>query len=284
MASYIAVNESLYRSYVQCINQDRWTDLPDVLTFPLNFNGEIIQTPQAFEDTETVSGRIKFSTDAFTVDNEAGRLAATSIVELWPKGCPGKSVRFMKQTIVWIKDSKIWKIVTTGTPEQEVERQLYWLGYVFTPDTISAYSNGHHKPGRPHLPALVLEGIYFDYVGCINGRTMQSKLPSYCQPHVIHNTRRLSLDAYRLLIQEAITAIPDIKFGIDSIVVDHVTQRVAVRLEFTGTPTGKLADVEPTGRSVRFHEHVTYFFQEGKIDRVWSIVDWDSYRRQLTQA
>ncbi|KAI0554117.1 hypothetical protein F4679DRAFT_527194 [Xylaria curta] len=281
---YIAANESLYRSYVQCINQDRWKDLPDVLTFPLNFNGDIIPTPEAFEVTGTSHGRIKLSTDSFTVDNDAGRLAASSVVELRPKQRPEKIVRFMKQTIVWIKNGKIWRMITTGTPEQEVERQLSWPGYDFTPDLISTYSNGHFKSGRQHASAQVLESTYMDYIGCINGRTMQSKLPVYAQSHVIHNNRRLSRDEYRLLIQQAITAIPDIKFNVDTIVVDHTTQRVAVRLKFTGTPTGKLSGVEPTGRSVRFYEFAVYFFEQGKIDRVWSIVDWDSYRKQLTRA
>ncbi|RYC59533.1 hypothetical protein CHU98_g6667 [Xylaria longipes] len=281
---YMAVNESLFRSYVQCINQDRWRDLPDVLVFPLKFNGDIIPTPEAFENIGTTKGSIKLSTDAFTVDNDAGRLGVTSIVELRPKSCPDRTVRFMKQTIVWIKDGKIWKIITSGTPEQEVERQLFWPGYDFTPDAISTYSDGHYKAGRQHVSAQALESAYINYVGCINGRTMQSRLPTYCQLHVIHNSSRHSRDEYRLLIQEFIVAIPDINIGLETIVVDHATQRVAVRLELTGTPTGKLSGVEPTGRSVRFYEHATYFFLEGKIDRVWSIVDWDSYRQQLTQA
>ncbi|KAI1754263.1 SnoaL-like polyketide cyclase-domain-containing protein [Xylaria castorea] len=281
---YMAANESLYRSYVQCINQNRWKDLPDVLTFPLNFNGDVILTPEAFEAAGTAYGRIKLSSDAFTVDNDAGRLAATSVVELRPKNCPEKVVRFMKQTIVWIKNGRVSRMITTGTPEQEVERQLFWPGYDFTPDLISAYSNGHYKAGRQHVSGQVLESTYRDYIGSINGRTMQSKLPSYCQCHVIHNNKRLSIDEYRLLIQEAIIAIPDIKFDVDTIVVDHTTQRVAVRLKFTGTPTGKLSGVEPTGRSVRFYEFAVYFFEEGKIDRVWSIVDWDSYRKQLTRT
>ncbi|KAI0481767.1 hypothetical protein F4859DRAFT_512902 [Xylaria cf. heliscus] len=281
---YMAQNESVFRSYVQCINQNRWKELTDVIHFPLRFNSEVITTPEAFEACGTANGRIKLSTDSFTVDNESGRLAVTSTVELRPTTNPDRTVRFMKQTIVWIKDGKIYKIITTGTPMQEVERQLFWPGYTFTPDLISAYSNGHYNAGRPRFSAQALETIYRGHISCINGRTMQSGLAVSCHPHVIHDARRLSQEEYRFLIQELLTAIPDVELRIDEIVVDQSLQRAAVRLVLSGTPTGKLFGVEPNGCSVRFYEFATYFFLDGKIDRIWSIVDWDSYRKQLTQT
>ncbi|RYO77695.1 hypothetical protein DL766_002840 [Monosporascus sp. MC13-8B] len=110
---------------------------------------------------------------------------------------------------------------------------------------------------------------------------MESKLPIFRHPQVLHNNKALALDNYRQLMQDAITAIPDINFGVHTLIADEEAQRVAVRLEFTGTPVKAIRDIQPTGRPVHFAEHVTYQFREGKIARVWSLVDWVSYREQL---
>ncbi|KAI2613326.1 polyketide cyclase SnoaL-like domain-containing protein [Hypoxylon sp. NC1633] len=109
---------------------------------------------------------------------------------------------------------------------------------------------------------------------------MAAELPRFCHPLVIHNTKALSTERYRLLIQEALRANPDISIGIHTVVADERAQRVAARLQFAGTPVGELAGAKPNGRGVAFCEHVTYLFQDGKIARVWSIIDWASYRAQ----
>lgn len=122
---------------------------------------------------------------------------------------------------------------------------------------------------------------YHKYIGCINSNTMQSELQKYCQPQVTHNDRILSLDQYSQLIQDSKDAIPDLHFRIDTILFDEESQKLAVRLAFTGTPTGTVAGRDPTGQKVFFSEHVFYQLREGKIHQVWSLVDWDAVRLQL---
>ncbi|KAL7627198.1 hypothetical protein AAE478_003974 [Parahypoxylon ruwenzoriense] len=112
-----------------------------------------------------------------------------------------------------------------------------------------------------------LEDTYRAYIGCINTQTMEAKLHNFCHPQAVHNGRSLTGEDYRLLVQEAFAAIPDITFAIHTVIADEKTQRVAARLEFTGTPAGVLAGAKPSGNGhgVEFCEHVTYQFEEGKI-------------------
>ncbi|KAI1419807.1 SnoaL-like polyketide cyclase-domain-containing protein [Xylaria sp. FL1777] len=279
----MATIESTFRSYIECINEERWQDLPKFVSFPLDFNGEEIHAPEAFADKVAAAGYLQHEIDAVTVDEDAQRLGATLVAKLLPaEAATNKTSNLTarKQSMVWAKNGKIYKVATI-VDDDDVQRQLSEPGYVSAPDLIATYSPG--ATGKKTLSTRELEDIYRAYISCINAQTTATDLPRFCHPNVVHNTRRLPLDQYRLLMQDAFTAIPDIVFGIDTVVADERAQRVAVRLQFTGTPTGTFAGAEPTGRSVRFGEFVTYSFRDGKIDRVWSIVDWKTYRQQLQQ-
>lgn len=127
---------------------------------------------------------------------------------------------------------------------------------------------------------------YTAYIASINSDTMESELPKYCQAHVIHNNRHLSLEQYRLMIQDSKDAIPDLMFHIDTILYDEVSQKLAVRLEFTGTPISNVAGIESIivnekQKHVSFSEHVFYQLRDEKIEQIWSIVDWEAVRMQL---
>ncbi|KAI3336305.1 SnoaL-domain-containing protein [Xylariaceae sp. AK1471] len=271
--------ETIYRSFIQCINEERWQDLLHFASSPLSFNGQDVSLPEAFADIIKAGGRIQLDLDVITVDERTWRLGATVLAKLQPaRGAANNTVEFMQQHLTWVKDGKITK-VDDMVDYDDLGRQLSDPSYSPTPDLIGGYGGVTGK----RLSTRELEETYRAYIGCINAQTMATDLPKFCHPQVIHNTKPLSLEEYRLLIQEAFTAIPDIVFGIDTVVADEGAQRIAVRLEFTGTPTGKFADAEPTGRSVRFYEYVTYYLRDGKIARVWSIVDWQSFRRQLSQ-
>ncbi|TGJ83546.1 hypothetical protein E0Z10_g5199 [Xylaria hypoxylon] len=278
----MAAIERIFRSYIHCINEERWRDLANFASFPLNYNGEYISAPESFADKVKAVGRLQSDIDAITVDAQTQRLGASLLAKLrLTEAATNKTMNLTEQgqSIIWVEGGKIAKVATMFDHD-DVQRQLSESGYVSTPDLIATYN--HDATGKM-LSTRELEDTYRSYIGCINAQTMATELPHFCHPHVIHNARRFSLEEYRLLIQEAFTAVPDIIFGVDTVVADEKAQRVAVRLEFTGTPTGKLSGAEPTGRSVRFYEYVTYFFRGGKIDRVLSIVDWKLYRQQLSQ-
>ncbi|KAJ7484079.1 hypothetical protein B0H11DRAFT_1723087 [Mycena galericulata] len=130
-------------------------------------------------------------------------------------------------------------------------------------------------------PAVDLVQFYKDYLTCINGRTMKSDLHRFCQPQVTWGGRPHALDEYRMLMEDSFDAISGLRFNLRYIIVDAQKQQIAARLDFAGTPVKEYAGAQPTGRSVQFSEHAFYWLENGKIAAVLTVIDWDSYRRQL---
>ncbi|CVL05437.1 uncharacterized protein FMAN_10740 [Fusarium mangiferae] len=143
-----------------------------------------------------------------------------------------------------------------------------------TPSTLEAL-----KP-----TSLDLTALYRDYIKSINDKAMDGNFDKFCQPLVTHNTVKKTISEYIYLISESQMAIQGLYFDIQDLIVDKDAGRVAARLEFTGLPVKAWAGAEPNGKSVKFHEHVMYWLDEGKIHWVWSVVDLETYRKQLKQT
>ena len=290
----------VFESVIRCLNERRWEDLPKYVQSSFTVNGGE-HTPDSYVAELKTSGDTEIALEIVTVDERSRRLGATILVK-WKPCQPvmgleptGKTIQFMDQLLVWFADddAMVSHIVTLSDRES-IHHQLSEPDAATTTATTTTTSHalddsikkqgggsGVGTSGSTEPNGRDLEKTYRDYLDCINKRTMQTDLPKFCHPRVFHNGQELSLDKYRHLMQDAIEAIPDINFGLHTLITDKDAQRVAVRLEFTGTPVKAIQDVEPNGRPVHFTEHVTYQFRDGKIDRVWSIVDWVSYRQQL---
>ncbi|KAI1760667.1 SnoaL-domain-containing protein [Hypoxylon sp. FL1150] len=296
--------EAAYRSLILCINERRWEDLPSYMHYNFIKDGQDY-SPESYAAELRATSGVELAIDALTVDRESQRrLAATVLVRVSKSASagsgsaelPGRPVSFMEQHINWFTEggklSKTWIL----TDRDEMHRQLSDLeaAATYTPDLIGNYQQQQQQQqplsarnssssGGKVLSSRELEDTYRAYIGCINAQTMGTDLQRFCHAQVVHNTKALTREEYRLLIEEAFAAIPDIVFALHTVVADEAAQRVAARIEFSGTPRGphSLAGAKPNGRSVSFAEHVTYSFVDGKIARVWSIVDWPSYRAQL---
>ncbi|ROW11796.1 hypothetical protein VPNG_04972 [Cytospora leucostoma] len=140
----------------------------------------------------------------------------------------------------------------------------------------------HPKPPA-HAPRQTLQDRYHAYIAVINAgaAAMTSHLAEFCNPVVTHNGQVLSLRMYQRLMQDAQEAIPDMIFHVAELIVDEERQMLAARLEFTGTPVRTWAGVEPNGKGVDFSEQVFYWFEEGRICSVVSVVDMDAFRRSM---
>ncbi|KAI1144440.1 SnoaL-domain-containing protein [Hypoxylon sp. FL0543] len=280
--------EESYRSLIHCINEQRWQHLPRYMHAHVVKNGQDI-TPESYAaEIKSLGGKVEVIADALTVDRESRqRLGATVLVKFTPAGTKegaeviGRTISFMEQHFVWFTEGKVSKILTLADRD-EMQRQLSNPQASYDADLISHEPPPSTSSGAK-LSARELEERYRAYIGCINAQAMETDLHKFCHAQVIHNTRTLTVDEYRLLIQEAFTAIPDIAFDLHTVVADEQAQRVAARIEFAGTPVGIMAGAKPNGGGVSFCEHVTYRFDGGRIARVWSIVDWTSYRAQLAQ-
>lgn len=250
----MATVEELFKSYTGCINEERWQDLPNFVSFPLDLNGEDIPTPEAIADKIKTTGRLRLDTDAITVDEETRRLGANSLVTLQiVKDGRDKTVEFTQQSIIWAANGKISKIATLSDHDA-LQRQLSEPNYVAAPDLIRTHQQHAHEDddATTRLSKRELEATYRAYIRCINAQTMEADLPTFCHAHVVHNATRHPLREYRRLMEDAFDAVPDIVFGADAVVADEAAQRVAVRIELAGTPTGRLAGAEPTGRGGEF--------------------------------
>lgn len=133
-------------------------------------------------------------------------------------------------------------------------------------------------------PENVLRHKYQMYILAINERDMERRLIIYCHDVVTHNGKALPLSEYRKLMEDAQAAMADLEFSVANLIVDQNNQRIAVKLDFRGTPKGAFGGVTPAegeGKEVKFSEIVFYWFRDGKIAEVVSLVDLDEYRKEV---
>ncbi|KAJ4269470.1 hypothetical protein NW762_001130 [Fusarium torreyae] len=180
-----------------------------------------------------------------------------------------QTIQYQEITLAWFIDGQLSALKTLQDNDARRAKQH------------SATATPTHLLENSSPTSLNLEEMYRGYIKSINDKTMEANFQNFCKPSVTHNTHQKTIPEYISLIKESQSAIKNLYFDIQDLVVDNESGRVAARLEFTGTPVKEWADAEPNGDSVRFHEHVMYWLDEGKIHWVWSIVDLDTYRRQL---
>lgn len=218
----------------------------------------------------TVSSEIQDTQiDALAVDPEAGKVAARMI----HRGEAG--TEWTKHAFVWFEGGKVVRVRSLNDVDALSQIRE---GTVPPPVPRSASPT----PTAPLLSSAELESEYRAYIDSINNHTMYSHFPRFVQPTVTHNTNTLTLKTYADFIETSFEEIKGLHFNIKEIVGDSEKQQIAAWLEFTGTPQVAFRGIEPTGRSVRFTEFVMYSLKEGKIDTVWSLLDFDAYRRCLS--
>ncbi|SDW43509.1 Predicted ester cyclase [Celeribacter indicus] len=110
-------------------------------------------------------------------------------------------------------------------------------------------------------------------------RGWSSTAVSFVADQVQYNGTTIGLDGYRDMLVADFRAIPDLSFNIAGLVCDP--PMIGSRLAFDCTPVGELFGLPVNGTRVRFDENVFYEFQEGKIRRVWSVIDKSSIAHQI---
>jgi len=74
-------------------------------------------------------------------------------------------------------------------------------------------------------------------------------------------------------------AIPDLHFDVQVLIAEPPW--IASRILFDCTPGGLLFGLPVNGRRVQFAENVFYEFLDGRIEKVWSIIDKAAIESQL---
>ncbi|MFW9270288.1 ester cyclase [Pseudomonas sp. NR3] len=111
---------------------------------------------------------------------------------------------------------------------------------------------------------------YRNYIACLNARRWQD-LGSFVDDSVHYNGAPVGLAGYRAMLENDVGTIGDLRFNIDLLVVEP--PNVASRLLFDCSPRGRFLGLDTHGRRIRFSENVFYTFEQGKIVRVWSVID-----------
>lgn len=121
---------------------------------------------------------------------------------------------------------------------------------------------------------------YRDYLRCLNARQWD-ELQRFVSDEVVYNGERLGLSGYRAMLESDTRATPDLQFVPEILIAGD--QVVSCRLFFHCIPRQAFLGFEPTGRRVSFAEHAFYRFENGRIVQVWSVIDKEAVREQLSR-
>jgi predicted ester cyclase len=125
-----------------------------------------------------------------------------------------------------------------------------------------------------------LEEIYRNYIGALNDRRLDD-LDQFVHDRLVYNGEEWTRERYAALLADDVRDIPDLHYDIQLLVVGP--DQVACRIWFDCTPRQEFLGIEVNGRRVSFAEHVFYRFRANRIEEVWSVIDTEGIRRQLTE-
>ena len=125
-----------------------------------------------------------------------------------------------------------------------------------------------------------LLAVYRDYLACLNDRRWDD-LGRFVADEVRYNGEQLGLGGYRAMLEADTRAIPDLRFVPELLVADG--EVVSCRLVFRCTPLRAFLGFEPTGERISFAEHVFYGFDDRRIAEVWSLIDKETIREQVSR-
>lgn len=120
--------------------------------------------------------------------------------------------------------------------------------------------------------------LYRGYIDCLNRQDWRA-LGRFVDQDAHYNGRRIGLSGYREMLENDFRAIPDLRFVIDLLIADP--PHIAARLCFDCTPVGELFGLPVNGKRVSFTENVFYEWRDGRIARVFSVIDKEAVRAQL---
>ncbi|MBD1550918.1 ester cyclase [Pseudomonas typographi] len=119
---------------------------------------------------------------------------------------------------------------------------------------------------------------YRAYIACLNAQNWRA-LGQFVADEVEYNDKPVGLAGYRAMLENDFQVIPDLTFNIQLLLVDP--PHVASRLAFRCSPTGEFLGLQTHGKTLAFSENVFYEYREGKIARVWSVIDKAAVQAQL---
>lgn len=118
-----------------------------------------------------------------------------------------------------------------------------------------------NEPTKKDVPALLAKAANPDYRSCST------------------NSDCLSLDQLAGVFTAFGTIIPDLHWSIKDIWTSG--DRIVVRGEATGTPTGELFGVKPTGKSFKTISIDMFTVKDGKLATAYHVENWTAAMEQI---
>lgn len=126
-----------------------------------------------------------------------------------------------------------------------------------------------------------LSHAYRAYIECLNTQDWQN-LGKYVADNVAYNGEVIGYAAYLKARQDEFRDIPDLHFSVRIVIANETM--VACRLDFNISPSRDFLGLPINGQLITFSENVFYEFENGKISKVWSVVDKAAVEAQLDSA
>lgn len=123
--------------------------------------------------------------------------------------------------------------------------------------------------------------LYQRYIACLNEQDWQN-LGTFVHDEVFYNDKLVGLSGYRDMLENDFRQIPDLHFHIALLTTEP--DLIACRLNFDCSPKGVFLGLPVNGQQVQFSENVFYGLRDGKIARVWSVIDKAAIEAQLGAA
>lgn len=123
-----------------------------------------------------------------------------------------------------------------------------------------------------------LTEFYTRYIAAANARDF-GFIATLIPDEVLVNGSPYRRDDVLASLKGITDAVPDYRWNVQDLFV--VDDRIAARLQNTGTPTGTFMGQEPTGRSVSLLEFAAYRIRDGRFAEMWFLMDAAGVAQQL---
>ncbi|KAK2773915.1 SnoaL-like polyketide cyclase [Colletotrichum kahawae] len=265
---------SVFRSLIRHLDEQEWDEVKPKVQPNIDYNGQSLAATVFFaSESNSLSPGMKLDRklDTIIVNNSSDAIAARCINRAGSSESTEGSYEFQEIIFAWFIDNRLarWQSLRDEDGSKPRQHSVHRTP-IFTGDSSSRDDQ------------LRLKELYKAYINSINEKTMERDFEHFCQPELEHNGRRLTIAEYIPLISDSHDAIQSLHFHVEELLADEETQQIAARLEFTGTPVREWGGAEPNGKWVKFHENVMYQLYQGKIARVWSVIELNVYRQQMS--
>ncbi|TLD16138.1 uncharacterized protein PgNI_00012 [Pyricularia grisea] len=255
--------ESLFREYIQSINSHEPEDR--LAKFITNSNVEprsLISLPAGFEELERASD-VNLVILHILTGEASESLGAILAVRVTSKNnsssSPKGAIVFRRHVFCRFQNATIFSIDIIDdvdalrNKESQTVRIPTWTA-------------------RPAATGFLLRDAYWSYFECVSSRTMDKDLVKFTHDQIIFNGHQLSREQYRGAMEECHDVMAD--FNEDK-------QQLMARVTFEWTPIKTWNGIEPTGKRVKFSEHVFVWFDEGRMHTSVTLLDMESFKSQM---